>query len=142
MAVSINFYEKFVEFFGDNTIDLDTHVFDIILMDVNHTFDATDTVKAEIAANELDTDFGYVQGAKTLASITWAESGGTTTWDFATVTWSASGGEIAATDAVVYDEGAGSDELVCSIDFDGLQTAGDGTDFIITPNGSGVFTIS
>ena len=72
MAISINFYEKFVERFGDSTIDLDGDTFDIILMDTNHAFDTTDTVKTDISANEISTANGYTQGTKTLASITWA----------------------------------------------------------------------
>lgn len=143
MAVTINFYAKFIEFQGDNTIDLDTDTFDIILMNSSHTFNSANTVKADISANELSTANGYTQGAKTLASITWSESGGTTTFDAADVTWTASGGSIGpADDAVIYSETAGSDELMCSIDFDGSQTAGNGTDFKVTFNASGIFTIS
>lgn len=143
MAVSINFYAKFVEFFGDNTIDLDTDTFDIILMNSTHVFSSANTVKADISANEIATANGYTQGAETLASITWSETGGTTKFDAADVTWTASGGSIGpATDAVIYSETAASDELMCSIDFDGAQTAGDGTDFKVTFNAAGIFTIA
>ena len=143
MAVTISFYAKFVEFFGDNTIDLDTDTFDIILMNSTHTFSSANTVKADISANEIATANGYTQGAETLASVAWSETGGTTTFDAADVTWTASGGDIGpATDAVIYSETAGSDELMCSIDFDGPQTAGDGTDFKVTYSAPGIFTIA
>lgn len=142
MAVQILFYAKFVEYFGDNTIDLDGDTFDIILMNATHSFNSANTIKSDIAANEIATGAGYTQGAKTLASVTWGESGGTTTFDAADVTWTASGGAIAATDAVIYSETAASDQLMCSIDFDGEQSAGDGTDFKITFNASGIFTVS
>jgi len=145
MAVTINFYDQFMEFVGDGGIDLDNDTFDIILMDVNHTFTQANTKKADISANEIATANGYTQGAETLASVTWTSSGATQTFDAADPTWTASGGSIAATDAVIYSETSSSpdaDLLMCSIDFDGLQTAGDGTDFKITINASGIFTIS
>ena len=148
MAVSINFYEKFIEFMGDDTMDMDTDVFDIILMNSTHVFTDTNTLKSDIVANEIPGLNGYVQGAETLASITWVESGGVTTWDAADTQWTASGGPIPSsgdcTDAVIYDETSTIvvDALVCSIDFDGAESAGDGTNFNITYNGSGIFTIT
>ena len=140
MAVTINFYDKFLEYMGDGTIDLDGDTFDIILMNTSHTFTATNTVKANISANEIATANGYTQGAEALTSVTWTESSGTLTFDAADPSWTASGGSIAASDSVIYSETAASDELMCSIDHDGNQTAGDGTDYIIALNASGIFS--
>lgn len=145
MAVTINFYNKFIEYVGDGGIDLDNDTFDIILMNSSHVFTATNTIKANISANEIATGNGYTQGDKTLTTPTWLESSGTLTFDAADVTWTAAGGSIGpATDAVIYSETATTpaDALMCSIDFDGAQTAGDGTDFKITFSVSGIFTIS
>jgi len=145
MAVSINFYDQFLEYLGDSGIDADNDVFDIILMDTSHTFTQTNTKKADIAANEISTANGYTQGAKTLGSVTWTEASTTLTFDAADVTWTASGGSIVASDAVIYSETSTSpddDLLMCSIDFDGEQTAGTGTNFVITFNASGIFTIN
>lgn len=145
MAVTINFYAKFIELQGDNTIDLDGDTFDIILMNSSHVFTSSNTLKSQIAANEIATGFGYTQGAKTLTSVTWAEAGGVTTFDAADVTWTAAGGSIGpATDAVIYDETATAtlDALVCSIDFGAAETAGDGTNFVVTFAAGGIFTIS
>ena len=145
MAVTISFYDQFVEFVGDGGIDLDSDTFDIILMDATHVFTQANVNKADISANEIATAFGYTQGAKTLASVTWASAAAVQTFDAADITWTASGGSIAATDAVIYSETStapSADLLMCSIDFDGLQTAGDGTNFVITFNASGIFTIS
>lgn len=146
---TINFYNQFPEFFGDNTIDLDdiTNTFAIMLMNSTHAFTPANTIRTDVSANQISTAFGYTQATggatgEMLASITWIESSGTITWDAANVTWSASGGSIAADDAVIFYDPAASDELVCSIDFLGTQTAGDGTDFVITWNGSGIFTLS
>jgi hypothetical protein len=143
VAVSINFYNKFIEYIGDGTIDLDNDTFTVILMNGSHTFNATHTQRTDIAANQLSTANGYTQDAKNLGSVTWTESGGTVTFDAADVTWTASGGDIGpAAHAVIYSDTAAGDELMCSIDFDGSQTAGDGTDFKITFHASGIFTIS
>ena len=149
MPVSINFYNKFMEYVGDGGIDLDTDIFDIILMNSTHSYTAADTNKADIVANEIPTNNGYTQGAKTLASITWVESGGVLTWDADDTVWTASGGPIPSSgncsDAVIYDEDATSpsaDLLMCSIDFGQNESAGSGTNFQITYNASGIFTIS
>ena len=149
MPVSINFYDKFVLYFGEGGIDLDGDTFDIILMNSTHSFAQANTNKADIAANEIRTDNGYTQGAKTLASVTWAESSGTITFDAADTVWAASGGPIPSsgdcTDAVIYSETSTSpsaDLLMCSIDFGQAVSAGSGTNFQITYNASGIFTIS
>jgi hypothetical protein len=143
MAVTISFYAKFIETIGDGTIDLDGDVFDIILMSGSHAFNSAHTQKSQIAANEIASGNGYTQGAKTLASVTWSESGGVTTFDAADVTWTASGGDIGpAEHAVIYSETAANDELMCSIGFGQAETAGDGTDFKVTFDASGIFTIS
>lgn len=148
MAVTINRYDKFPEYFGDGTIDLDTDTFDIILMNSTHTFLSTNTIKANISGNEIPTNNGYTQGAETLASVTWVESSGTLTWDAAAASWTASGGPIPSsgdcTDAVIYDEDASAavDALCYSIDFGASESAGSGTDFIITFNGTGIFTLA
>lgn len=148
-VVSINFYDKFIEYVGDGGIDLDTDAFDIILMNSTHVFTSTHTNKANISANEIPTNNGYTQGAEALASITWVESSGVLTWDAADAVWTASGGPIPSsgdcTDAVIYDEDAtapSADLLVCSIDFGQAESAGDGTNFQITFNGSGIFTVT
>ena len=146
---TINFYNKFIEYMGDDTMDMDTDVFDIILMDVNHTFTAANTLKSDIVANELTTGGGYTAGAKTLNSPTWVESGGVLTFASGIITWTATAGGIGpATDAVIYDETATQvvDALMCSIDFEGSETAGNGTTFVITFDSSGsgtdIFTIT
>ena len=149
MAVSINFYDKFVLYFGEGGIDLDGDTFDIILMNSTHAFTQANTNKADIAANEIPTNNGYTQGAEVLASVTWTESGGVATFDAADSVWTASGGSIPSsgdcTDAVIYSETSTSpsaDLLMCSIDFGQAESAGNGTNFQITYNAGGIFTIS
>ncbi len=147
MAVSINFYDQFVEFMGDGGIDMDTDTFEIILLNSSHTFTQANTALANVTANQLATNFGYTQDDEALTSVTWAQpSGGTTRFDAADTTWTASGGDIGpAFDAVIYSDTSTSpsaDLLICSIDFDGTQTAGNGTNFVITYNASGIVEFS
>lgn len=146
MAVTFNRYNKFIEYFGDGTIDLDTDSFAGMLMNSSHVFTATHTQRTDVSANQISTANGYTQATgggtgKLLTSVTWVESSGTLTFDSADVSWSASGGSIAADDFVVFDDTAALDELCWSIDFDGTQTAGDGTTFLITVHNSGWFTV-
>jgi hypothetical protein len=149
MAVTINFYNKFMEYVGDGGIDLDNDSFKINLMNSTHVFTATHDDWLEVSANEIPTGNGYTQNTKTLTTPTWVEAAGVLTFDAADVTWTASGGPIPVsgdcTDAVVYDDTAtvpAADLLMCSIDFGAAESAGDGTDFKITWNASGIFTIS
>lgn len=146
MAVTINFYDHFVEYTMEGGQDIDGDDYVIILLNSSHVFTSTHNDYTDISANELATANGYTQKDYSLASITWTESSGTVTWDAADVTWTASGGDIGpADDAVVFDETATApvaDTLVCSVDFGGSQTAGSGTNFVITWNGSGIFSIA
>ncbi len=150
MAVSINRYNKWPEYFGDNTVDLDADQLFHMLMNSSHVFTATQTIRTDVSTNQIATQFGYTQATggltgEELASITWVESGGTVTFDAADTTWTASGGSIGpADDCVLFDDTATAavDALAYSIEFDAPETAGDGTNFVITWNGSGIFTVS
>lgn len=142
MAVTINKYNKFAEYFGEGVINLETDTFKLALMDTSHTFTATNTQWSDVSANELPTANGYTSPGQNLSTVSWDESGGTLTFDAADVTWSASGGSIAASDGVLYSDTATNDELCFSVDFDGLQTAGDGTDFIVAWHANGIFTVA
>lgn len=145
MAVTINRYNKFAEYMGDASIDLDADTFTLELYNSSHTFTATHNQRSDISANALATANGYTNPGFNLTSVTWVESGGTVTFDAADVTWTASGGSIAADDGVIYDNTVTvpvTDPLMWSVDFDGTQTAGDGTNFVVTWNASGIFTLA
>ncbi len=144
MAVIINFYNQFIEYVGDGGIDLDTDTFKLELYNSSHVFTAANNDRADISANALATANGYTNPGQNLTSVTWTESAGTLTFDAADTTWTASGGSIAADDGVIYSDTStvpAADLLMCSIDFDGTQTAGDGTNFLVSYNASGIFTI-
>ena len=109
------------------------------------SFDAADTTKtdAESGGTQLSTANGYTQDSKTLANV--AVTTVTTNdakFDADDVTWTASGGSIAAMGALIYDDTDTNDPPVAWIDFDGTQTAGDGTDFKILWNASGIVTFT
>ena len=152
-AVTIDHYEKLMLLVGVSTankfIDLDdvtADTFKIQLHTSAYTFAQTHIQKSELS-NELATNFGYTQGDEPLASVTWLDSGGTTTWDAANITWTASGGSIGpARQAVIYDETTSAasftDALMMNIDFGADETAADTATFNINWNASGIFTVA
>lgn len=142
MAVTINFYNKFIEYFGDNTIDLDGDTFKCELHN-SLTFTATHTQRSNVSASALATGNGYTNPGQNLTSVTWVESSGVVTFDSADVSWTASGGTIGpATDAVIYSDTATNDELCWDVDFGESKSAGNGTDFKVVPDAAGWFTVS
>ena len=146
MPVTINRYDQFPEYFGDNGIDLDNDTFKIELYNSSHVYTAANNDRADVSVNALATANGYTNPGQNLASVTWVNASGTITFDAADTTWTASGGSIGpADDAVLYSDTStvpAADLLAYSIDFGGSETAGDGTDFKITWNASGIFTVS
>lgn len=81
---------------------------------------------------------GYTTGGKTLTA-TWTQATGTMTWDVDDQTWSAS--SITAHYAVIYDDTATNKDLLCFCDFGADFTSSSGN-FVVTINGSGVFTLA
>lgn len=139
---NITFYNSFKEFMADGTIDLDTDDFRIILLTDSYTFDATHSKKLQtsVSGAQLGTGSGYTQNCTSI-SATWTNSSGVLKWDGTDPTWTASGGAISASHAVIYSDTSTSKKLVCHISL-GAQSAGDGTDFKITFNTSGIFELS
>lgn len=58
------------------------------------------------------------------------------------VTWAASGGSIDAAYGILYNDTDANDPPLAFIDFDGAQSACDGTDFKVVWNVSGIFTFT
>ena len=130
-------YRTFKEYVADNTIDLDTHTFKVALMDNTHTFTSTNSLWANVSGNEIS-GTGYTAGGKTLASVTWASTGGDTIqWDAADSSWTSA--TFTAYHAVIY--GSTSNALVCSFNFGGAQTVSNGT-FTIQWNANGILRCS
>jgi hypothetical protein len=107
------------------------------------TFTAADTTKAaaETGATQVATANGYTQDTKALANVAIAvATTNDATFDADNVTWNASGGSITASYALIYNDTDADDPPVAYIDFEGSQSAGDGTAFLVTWNASGIFS--
>jgi hypothetical protein len=153
MAVTIDHYDQFVELMGDIATTYggwpnDTLI--IMLMNSSHVFTATNTLRTNVNANELATGAGYTQSdgagaGEALTSVTSSQpAAGTWMLDAADASWTASGGSIGpATDAVVFDDTitVPLNPLMFDIDFGAAETAGEGTDFLVTWNANGICRI-
>lgn len=146
-ANALAFYDTFIEYVADGTIDLDTHTFKVALVASGYTPSASGHSTFSDITNELSTAAGYTAGGQALSSVTWGQSGGTATFDAADTVWTASGGSITARYAVIYDDTPSSpaDPLVGYILLDNSPadvTATDGNTLTLQWNGSGIFTIA
>ena len=140
MAITVTAFDKFWEHVGKGEISMSADTFKVMLVNA-YTFDATDDVVSDLGAVQVANGNGYTTGGQTLANKSYAYTSGVTKFDADDAFWTASGGNIGpATGAVIYDS-TQSNRLVCYIDFGGSETAGDDTDFKITFNSSGIFTI-
>jgi len=120
--------------------DYDFDTFKIILLNA-YTFDANHDELADVSSFEIATGNGYTQQLKELTSVFVGQTGGTFVFDAANVVWTATGGSIGpTTDAEVYDDTSTGDRLIFNLDFGASETAGDGSNFQINWNASGIFT--
>lgn len=138
-------YNSFKKKVADGTIDLDTHTFKCALFLSTSNCDTLTHDELVDLTNQHANANGYTTGGVTLTGVTWVTSGGTTTFDCDNPSWTASGGPITARFAVIYDDTATGDPLVCVCLLDTAPadaTAPDGNPFTITINAAGVFTFS
>jgi hypothetical protein len=105
------------------------------------TFDATASTLAGVTKTEVANGDGYTTGgvALTNVAVTTVTTNGAK-FDADDASWTASGGPITASYAIIYNDTDANDPPVAFIDFDGSESAGDGTDFLIVWNASGIFT--
>lgn len=138
-------YESAKEFIGDATIDLDTHTFKMALfLSTSNCNTLTHDQLADLTNQHANAN-GYTTGGITLTGVTWTRSGGTVTFTCSAPVWTAAGGPITARFAVIYDDTAGGDELLCVCLLDAAPadvTATDGNTLTVTPHASGIFTLS
>ncbi len=124
---------------GDNAV---TDTYRVALFSAA-TFDAANVNLADVAGTQLATANGYTAGGQALIGV--AVNTVTTNdaaFDADDLIWTAAGGPIAASHAVLYNDTDINDPLVAFIDFEGTESAGDGTDFIIAWNASGILTFT
>lgn len=105
------------------------------------TFNATDTTLAGITKTEVASGTGYTSGGGLLNNVTVTSSLNDAKFDADDVTWNASGGSIIASFGILYNQSAG-DLPLAFINFDGVQTAGDATQFKVIWNLNGIFTFN
>jgi len=141
MAVSISLYNHTAKLFADGSLAVgDTYKVKLLSA---ATFDASHTTLAATGGTEATSGTGYTSGGQALANV--AVTTVTTNdakFDADDVTWTASGGSITASYAIIYNDTDADDPPLAFIDFDGSQSAGDGTDFKIVWNASGVFSFT
>jgi hypothetical protein len=141
MAVSISLYNHTAKLFADGSLAVgDTYKVKLLSA---ATFDASHTTLAATGGTEATAGTGYTSGGQALANV--AVTTVTTNdakFDADDVTWTASGGSISASYAIIYNDTDADDPPIAFIDFDGSQSAGDGTDFKVVWNASGIFTFT
>lgn len=128
--------------------DLSASTFKVTL----HTSAYTPNVSTHAAyadlTNELATANGYTNGGLTLTSVTWTDSSGTEKFTSAAMQWAATGSGITARLAVIRASGTFNsvvDPLICYCLLDSTPadvTASAGNNLTITPNTSGIFTLT
>jgi len=133
-------YNKFKEYIGDDTIDLDNDVFKVALLTNSHIPSAGYHLFGDVSSNEIS-GAGYTAGGVALTNITWGESGdGISYFDADNPTWS--NATFIARYAVIYDDTTTSplDALVCMYDFSADQQVNQGI-FTLTFNSLGILKI-
>lgn len=143
MAITSGGYNHLTEIMGDGTIDLDGDTFNIILLDSNFTFDATNTQLSDISADEIAAGNGYTAGGLTLSNVSWTRSGSKTVFSADDAVWTATGGPMAAASyAAVYDYTHANHLLIGYINLDGnFTTLENGTLTIAFDPTDGFFAI-
>jgi len=138
-------YNTAKEKIGQGLIDLDGHTFKMALFTSSSNCNTLTHDELADLTNEVANGSGYTTGGVTLSGVTWTNSSGTITFDCVDAEWIASGGDITARFAVIYDDTASGDPLLCVCLLDTAPadvTATSGNALTIIINASGVFTLS
>lgn len=141
MAVTISLYNHTARRFasGENASG-DTYKLKLY---ASTTFDAAATTLASVTGEETTAGTGYIATGKALTNV--AVTTVTTNdakFDADDVVWTAAGGPITASFGVLYNDTDANDPPLAFINFDGSQSAGDGTDFKVVWNANGIFTFT
>lgn len=140
-------YNKFPEYLGDGTMDMDNDSFYCALFLSTSNCATLTWDQYTDLTNEHANANGYTTGGDALTSVAWTEAAGTVTFDFADPTWTAAGGSITARFAVVWDTTpvAPADPLVGYSLLDNAPadvTVTDGNTLTLNINASGMLDIS
>lgn len=137
MAVTITLFDHTARRFAEGAnIAADTYK---VALYTAATFDSTATTLAGVTKTEVLPVNGYTAGGQALVSVSITTVGTNgAKFDANDVIWSASGGSITASYAIIYNDTDTDDPPLAFIDFGGEQSAGDGTDFLIAWDSSGI----
>ena len=139
MAVTISLYDHTAKRFaeGENAAGDDYNV----MLCTAATFDATDAILSDITKTEVADGDGYTTGGVLLTGVAVTTVGTNgAKFDADDATWTAAGGPITASYAILYNATDTDSPPVAFIDFDGSESAGDTTDFLIVWDSNGIFT--
>ena len=134
------FHDRFLEYQGDNTIDMDGDTFEMRLYTSSSNIATTSVGDATTATNVVSGN-GY---AADVLAATWVRSGAVVTFDSDDGAFTASGGSITARFAAVIDTSTTPDEVVCHSLLDNTPadvTVTDGNTLTIQMNASGIGTV-
>lgn len=141
MAVTISVYNHTAAKFADGSFAVgDTYKVKLLTA---ATFDATHTTLAATGGTEVANANGYTTGGVALTGV--AVTTVTTNdakFDANDASWTAAGGAITASYGILYNDTDTNDPPLAFIDFGGSESAGDGTDFKVIWNASGIFTFT
>ena len=132
-------YPRFFANLMNKVVDMEADTIKVALMATGHAFNSAHAVFGDVTANDIGSKVVYVAGGSALAGK--AVTQGTTTKWAATNHAYGPGETLSAYHIVLWNDLAGSDELICSIDLGGVQTCTNGT-FTIEWNASGILTLT
>lgn len=136
---------------ADGTLDLDaTTLWHMALFQSTSNCNTLSLATPNFAAltNEVANLNGYSTGGTALSGISWTQLSGTATFTSSAAQWTASGGSITARFAVIYRQGTYNSIVspllcVCLLETAPADvTVTSGNTLTITPNASGIFTLS
>lgn len=140
-------YTQAIQNLGQKLFDLDTDTLVMALLTSGYTpAPDTDSTWSNVSANEVGTGSGYTAGGVVLSGLSWAVASATNKFTFTAPTWATFSATFKY--GVVVKRAAGAlaptDLLLCYFDANsggGSVTGGGGT-LTITPNASGIFTMT
>ena len=134
-------HDRYKEYMGDNTIDMDGDTFEMRLYTSASNIATTSVGDATTATNEV---IGNGYAADVLVT-TWTRATSTVTWDSGDGAFTASVGSIVARYAAIIDTTTTPDEVVCHSLLDNSPadvTVTDGNTLTVQINASGINTLT
>jgi hypothetical protein len=149
-AGKVKLYDLAKKRIGDGTIDLDTNAIKaaLFLSTSNCNTLSVGTGLLADLTNPHATANGYPAGGVALTSVTWTNVSGVVTFTAGNIVYNASGGSIIARFVVIYQSGLFNGVQDALIGVSLLDTTPaditttSGNSFTISPNASGMFSIS